>query len=310
MLAARHAGAPAAPARARRGAPLRDLPPPHAPRPAMTASVLDGFPGVGPARKKALLAHFGSPDAVLAASRQDLEGVPGLPPKVARDLHALPAAPAARRSRRAAAEYARAGCTPRTQYARNGDVSIAYQVHGRGPDRPRDRARASSRTSTSTGPGRASSASRTGSASFSRLIRFDKRGTGLSDPVPGVPTLEERMEDVRAVLDAVGSERAALFGYSEGGPMAALFAATYPERTLRLVMYGTFPAGTSLGPSGRGQFIDHRREPLGRGRDPRHLRAEPRARRSAARGVRRLRASGGEPLDGARADRRRSARPT
>lgn len=76
--------------------------------------------------------------------------------------------------------------------------------------------------------------------SFARLIRFDKRGTGLSDRSVGLPDLETRMDDVRAVLDAVGSERAALFGYSEGGPMAVLFAATYPERTTSLVLYGTY----------------------------------------------------------------------
>src|SRR4029079_12854451 len=72
------------------------------------------------------------------------------------------------------------------------------------------------------------------------LIRFDKRGTGLSDRPGGLPDLETRMDDVRAVMDAVGSERAALFGYSEGGPMACLFAATYPERTTGLVLYGTY----------------------------------------------------------------------
>ena len=77
-------------------------------------------------------------------------------------------------------------------------------------------------------------------ASFSRLILFDKRGTGLSDPVPEVPTLEERMEDVHAVLDAAGSDRAALLGISEGGPMSLLFAATYPQRTASLIMYGSF----------------------------------------------------------------------
>jgi pimeloyl-ACP methyl ester carboxylesterase len=79
-------------------------------------------------------------------------------------------------------------------------------------------------------------------ASFSRLILFDKRGTGLSDRVPinRLPTLEQRMDDVRAVLDAVGSERAALCGVSEGGPMCSLFAATYPEKTLALVMMGTY----------------------------------------------------------------------
>ena len=69
-------------------------------------------------------------------------------------------------------------------------------------------------------------------ASFSRLIVFDKRGTGLSDRVPNgeLPTLEERMDDLRVVMDAVGSQRAALFGFSEGGNLVALFAATYPER--------------------------------------------------------------------------------
>ncbi|MBV9917418.1 MAG: adenylate/guanylate cyclase domain-containing protein [Solirubrobacterales bacterium] len=75
-------------------------------------------------------------------------------------------------------------------------------------------------------------------ASFSRLIMFDKRGTGLSDPGPPTQTLEERMDDVLAVMDAVGSERAVLFGPSEGGPMAALFAATYPERCISLILYG------------------------------------------------------------------------
>jgi pimeloyl-ACP methyl ester carboxylesterase len=77
---------------------------------------------------------------------------------------------------------------------------------------------------------------------FSRLILFDKRGTGLSDPVPldRLPTLEERMDDVRAVMDAVGCKRGAVFGFSEGGVMSALFAATYPERTSALALYGTF----------------------------------------------------------------------
>jgi class 3 adenylate cyclase len=77
-------------------------------------------------------------------------------------------------------------------------------------------------------------------ASFSRLIRFDKRGTGLSDRPGGLPDLETRMDDVRAVLDAVGSERAVLFGYSEGGPLSALFAGTFPDRISSLVLYGTY----------------------------------------------------------------------
>lgn len=102
-------------------------------------------------------------------------------------------------------------------------------------------------------------------ASFSRLILFDKRGTGLSDRVPvnQLPTLEQRMEDVHAVMDAVGSERAVLIGVSEGGPMCSLFAATYPERTAALVMIGTYAKRIRdddypWAPSAqqRGRFID------------------------------------------------------
>ncbi|MBI5858526.1 MAG: alpha/beta fold hydrolase [Sphingobacteriales bacterium] len=77
-------------------------------------------------------------------------------------------------------------------------------------------------------------------SSFSRLIIFDKRGTGLSDRVSELPTLEQRMDDVRSVMDAAGSKCAALFGVSEGGPMCALFAATYPERTSALIIYASY----------------------------------------------------------------------
>ena len=80
-------------------------------------------------------------------------------------------------------------------------------------------------------------------ASFSRLILFDKRGTGLSDPISGPQPLEERMEDVRTVMDAAGSERAALVGLSEGSAMAAVFAATYPQRTSALVLMGPILGG-------------------------------------------------------------------
>src|SRR6478736_992045 len=73
-------------------------------------------------------------------------------------------------------------------------------------------------------------------SSFCRLIRFDKRGTGMSDRVSGAPTLEMRMDDARAVMDAVGCSRAAFFGSSEGAAMSVLFAATYPERTAALVL--------------------------------------------------------------------------
>ena len=87
-------------------------------------------------------------------------------------------------------------------------------------------------------------------ASFSRLILFDKRGVGLSDRVPDdrLPDLETRMDDVRAVMDAVGSDRAVVFGVSEGGPMSMLFAATYPERTIALVLYGTTADFTARAP--------------------------------------------------------------
>jgi pimeloyl-ACP methyl ester carboxylesterase len=77
-------------------------------------------------------------------------------------------------------------------------------------------------------------------ASFSRLILFDKRGTGMSDRTQGYPTLDDRMDDVRAVMDAVKSQRAVIFGASEGGSMSIVFAASHPERTLALVLYATF----------------------------------------------------------------------
>jgi pimeloyl-ACP methyl ester carboxylesterase len=133
------------------------------------------------------------------------------------------------------------GVRPETRYARSGDLNIAYQVVGEGP---LDLVLVSgfvSHLDMDWDDGR-SAHFLARLASFSRLIRFDKRGTGLSDRVPlnQLPTLEERMDDVRAVLDAVGSERAALFGYSEGGPMSVVFAATYPQRTSALVLYGTY----------------------------------------------------------------------
>ncbi|HZQ04758.1 MAG TPA: adenylate/guanylate cyclase domain-containing protein [Gaiellaceae bacterium] len=128
---------------------------------------------------------------------------------------------------------------PQTRYAKSDGVNIAYQVAGEGPpdlvyvpgwvshvelawELP-DLARGFERL-----------------ASFSRLILFDKRGTGMSDPVPpdDLPTLEQRMDDVRAVMDVVGSERAAIFGASEGGNMSMLFAAAYPERTIALATFG------------------------------------------------------------------------
>ena len=128
---------------------------------------------------------------------------------------------------------------PETRYAKSGDVHIAYQVLGDGPiDLVIIDAFASHLEYAWEEPVFAHFLQRL--ASFSRLIRFDKRGTGLSDRVPDLPTLEQRMDDVRAVMDAVGSEQAALCGYSEGGAMSILFAATYPERTTALVLFGSF----------------------------------------------------------------------
>jgi predicted ATPase/pimeloyl-ACP methyl ester carboxylesterase/DNA-binding winged helix-turn-helix (wHTH) protein len=136
----------------------------------------------------------------------------------------------------------RAHCDVR--YARTGSVNVAYEVTGNGPvdivlvsgfvshlevDWEDDRS--------------AAFLDRLGRAG--RLIRWDMRGTGLSDRPPELPDLESRMDDLRAVMDAAGSERAVVFGDSEGGPVATLFAATYPARTLALVLYGTYATGVA-----------------------------------------------------------------
>jgi pimeloyl-ACP methyl ester carboxylesterase/class 3 adenylate cyclase len=127
---------------------------------------------------------------------------------------------------------------PEVRYAKSGDVSIAYSVVGNGLF---DLVFVSGWVlsvlqSAWEGPA-ADTLSRL--ASFSRLILFDKRGTGLSDRAAGIPDLETRMDDIRAVMDAAGSKRAAVIGVSEGGPMTLLFAATYPERTAAAIVYGT-----------------------------------------------------------------------
>ena len=134
---------------------------------------------------------------------------------------------------------------PKTKYARSGELHIAYQVVGDGP------------IDVVWVPGWFSHVEQSWEwhevasfyerlASFSRLIVFDKRGTGLSDPVPvdQPATIEQRMDDVRAVMDAAGSERAALLGLSEGGPMSMVFAATHPDRTSALILTGTFARAT------------------------------------------------------------------
>jgi len=130
---------------------------------------------------------------------------------------------------------------PQTRYARSGKAHIAYQVTGEGPfDLVYVPGWVSHVELSWEEPTYASFLRRL--ASFSRLITFDKRGTGLSDRVPDdqLPTLEERMDDLRAVMDAVDSQRAAVFGVSEGGNLSMLFAATYPARTVALITAGSF----------------------------------------------------------------------
>jgi pimeloyl-ACP methyl ester carboxylesterase len=129
---------------------------------------------------------------------------------------------------------------PETRYARSGDVHIAYQLLGDGRfDLVFVPGYITHMELQWTLPGFAEFLADLGK--FSRLIRFDKRGTGMSDPVAGAPSLETRMDDVRAVMDAVGSRRAAFYGLSEGAAMSILFAATYPERTAALVVRSCSP---------------------------------------------------------------------
>src|SRR5205823_7775586 len=128
-----------------------------------------------------------------------------------------------------------------TRYAKSGNVSIAYQVVGEGPfDLIWVPGWISNVEESWEVPEYARFLRRL--ASFSRLLLFDKRGTGLSDSVPNdrLPTLEQRMDDMRAVLEAAGSERAAVFGASEGGNMSVLFTATYPQRVRALVLAGVY----------------------------------------------------------------------
>lgn len=131
---------------------------------------------------------------------------------------------------------------PQTRYAHCGEVSIAYQVYGHGP---RDLIIL---------PGAVWHIEQLwsdpgyhrfmrGLADLGRVITYDKRGTGMSDPVPAAPSLDDRMDDVLAVLDATDSDRATVLGVSEGGPIGAMFAASHPERTEKLIIYGAFVCG-------------------------------------------------------------------
>ena len=131
---------------------------------------------------------------------------------------------------------------PEISYAKSRGLSIAYSVAGDGPlDLVVVPGFVSHQEAAFRQPAIARAMRRL--SSFARVIGFDKPGTGLSDPAKGPSTLEERMEDLTAVLDAVGAERAALFGVSEGAPMCALFAASHPARTEALIMYGSYAKG-------------------------------------------------------------------
>ncbi len=134
---------------------------------------------------------------------------------------------------------------PVTHYALSGDVNIAYQTMGDGP------------IDMVIAPGVVShvefaheipgyTAFLRGFSTFARVVTFDKRGQGLSDRISGAPSLEQRMDDVRAIMDDIGSQRAVLLGLSEGSAMSALFAATYPERVSQLILYGGFARGADL----------------------------------------------------------------
>jgi pimeloyl-ACP methyl ester carboxylesterase len=128
---------------------------------------------------------------------------------------------------------------PETRYALSGDVNVAYQVMGNGPVDiilvPGFISHIEFRHEL---PGHTAFLRRL--SSFARVVTFDKRGQGLSDRVSDAPSLEQRMDDVRAIMDAIGSQRATLFGHSEGCAMSALFAATYPERVSRLILFGGY----------------------------------------------------------------------
>ena len=145
---------------------------------------------------------------------------------------------------------------PDTRYARSGDLHIAYQVFGAGSvDLVLVPGFISNLEETWDNPSAARWLQRLGR--FARVIAFDKRGTGLSDRVGSVPSLDERMDDVRAVMDAADSRSAAIFGVSEGGSLAALFAATYPERCRALVLYGAFAQFSHWFPTVRALRFGH-----------------------------------------------------
>jgi class 3 adenylate cyclase len=155
---------------------------------------------------------------------------------------------------------------PVTRYAKSGDVHVAYQVFGSGSmDLIFVPGFVSNIENYWEHPRLARWLLRLGS--FARVIMFDKRGTGLSDPVSEAPSLDLRMDDVRAVMDAVEIERAALLGISEGGPLATLFAGSYPQRCRGLVLYGSFARSSWITPEGLDAYLAYVERSWGSGRN-------------------------------------------
>ena len=143
----------------------------------------------------------------------------------------------------------------KTRYAKNGDINIAYQVFGEGNvDVVAVPGFISHIENYWDEPNLARWLRKFGS--FSRVILFDKQGTGLSDRSSKAPNMDERMDDVSAVMDAVGIERAAIFGFSEGGALATLFAASHPEKSQALILYGASAQFTQAGSEGFFQYVD------------------------------------------------------
>jgi len=153
---------------------------------------------------------------------------------------------------------------PDTRYALSGDVNIAYQTMGTGP------------VDIIMVPGLVShvefmhelagyTAFLRRLSTFARVVTFDKRGQGLSDRITGAPSLEQRMDDVRAVMDDIGSQRAVIVGFSEGGAMSVLFAATYPERVAQLVLFGGFAVSPTFRANDLEEIIAQRLKTWGTG---------------------------------------------
>ena len=195
--------------------------------------------------------------------------------------------------------------TPETHYAKGPGGDIAYQVVGDGP------------IDLVIVPGWVSHVDLLGQdpgwskfiaefASFARIIQYDKLGTGASDPIVEVPTLESRADELHAVLDAAGSDRPAFFGLSQGGPISVMFAASYPQRVQALILFGTFVSGSPEddGSPGRAEWItllNRVREsvqPLGRGQHDRLGGAQFQSQPKRQTGRRRVRTCIDEPQNG------------